>query len=710
VLAVHAMAVAAVLAQAADPGAAPNLRVDVRCEGRPVAGATVRVAGREAATDARGSAALQVPAGDQEVSVEAHGFLPASARASVAASGLTRVAVALERLEEEVVVRATRSATRLEDQPLRVEVIDREDIEEKAMMTPGNVAMLLGETTGLRVQTTAPSLGAANVRIQGLRGHYSQLLADGLPLYGAQGDSFSLLQVPPLDLAQVEVIKGAASALYGPAALGGVVNLVSRRPRGHEEELLVNLTSLGGVDATGWLARHPGAWAWSAIGGYHGQARQDLDGDGWTDVAGYDRGVLRPRVFFDNERGGSLLATLGVFAEDRRGGSVEGGVAPDGQPFAESLATRHLDAGGIGQWLLSRRLASIRGSFVRTDQDRTSGAVRERGTRDTAFLEASLSGASGRHTWVAGAAFQRDAYDARELPQFDYGFSAPAVFAQDEIAWSPRLVLALSARADFHSEYGTILSPRASLLVRPNADLTIRISGGGGAFAPTPFNEETEANGLSRLSPLSGLEAERAMSVSSDVAYHAGPFDLSATVFGSVVRHPTQLGSLGPSAVGFVNATAATHTWGTELLAGYRRGDFAAFFTHAFTRSTEWDVDAQARREVPLTPRHTASLNVIYDDPRWGRFGIEAYYVGRQPLEDDPYLDSGRPYFLFGALAQRTIGRLRLFVNVENMFDVRQTRDAPLLRPARAPDGSWSVDAWAPLDGRVLNGGVRVVF
>src|SRR5690606_5525995 len=123
-----------------------------------------------------------------------------------------------------------RSDRRLQDEPLRVEVIGREEIEEKALMTPGSVAMLLAETTGLRVQTTAPSIGAANVRIQGLRGRYSQLLADGLPLYGAAGDSFSLLQVPPLDLGQVEIIKGAASALYGSSALGGVINLVSRRP------------------------------------------------------------------------------------------------------------------------------------------------------------------------------------------------------------------------------------------------------------------------------------------------------------------------------------------------------------------------------------------------------------------------------------------------------------------------------------------------
>ena len=148
----------------------------------------------------------------------------------------------------------------MQDEPLRVEVIDGEEIEEKALMTPGSVAMLLGETTGLRVQTTAPSLGAANVRVQGLRGRYAQLLADGLPLYGSGGDSLGLLQVPPLDLGQVEVIKGAASALYGPAALGGVINLVSRRaPESHVETLL-NATSLGGVDATVWLGRAPGPW------------------------------------------------------------------------------------------------------------------------------------------------------------------------------------------------------------------------------------------------------------------------------------------------------------------------------------------------------------------------------------------------------------------------------------------------------------------
>ncbi|MBW3572844.1 MAG: TonB-dependent receptor plug domain-containing protein, partial [Gemmatimonadetes bacterium] len=101
---------------------------------------------------------------------------------------------------EAVVVTATRSEQRIEDAPVRVEVLAREEVEEKMMMTPGDVAMMLNETGGLRVQTTSPSLGGAGVRVQGLRGRYTQILSDGLPLYGGQSGALGLLQIPPMDL------------------------------------------------------------------------------------------------------------------------------------------------------------------------------------------------------------------------------------------------------------------------------------------------------------------------------------------------------------------------------------------------------------------------------------------------------------------------------------------------------------------------------
>src|SRR5687768_9773254 len=182
--------------------------------------------------------------------------------------------------EETIVVSATRSERRVEDEPLRVEVVPAEEVEEKVVMMPGDVSMLLAETNGLRVQTTSPSLGGASVRIQGLGGRYTQVLADGLPLYGGQSGSVGILQIPPMDLGQVEVIKGVASALYGMSAIGGVVNLVSRRPsrEAPERELLVNGTSHGGTDIVNWLAGPLGErWGYTFVGGFHTQRRSDLD-------------------------------------------------------------------------------------------------------------------------------------------------------------------------------------------------------------------------------------------------------------------------------------------------------------------------------------------------------------------------------------------------------------------------------------------------
>lgn len=614
-------------------------------------------------------------------------------------------------VEETVIVTATRSDRRVQDEPLRVEVIGREEIEEKALMTPGSVAMLLGETTGLRVQTTAPSIGAANVRIQGLRGRYSQLLADGLPLYGAAGDSFSLLQVPPLDLGQVEIIKGAASALYGSSALGGVINLVSRRPAETSVETLFNVTTQTGRDATMFAGGVPGGgWSWTFLGGYHGQERQDLDEDGWADLPAYDRAVVRPRVFFDNGRGGTLFVTGGFIGEGRDGGTVPGAVAPDGQPFEERLDTRRGDGGIAWRRLIGTRLLSVRGSVSRLGQARQFGTSLEDTTRDTWFGEASLTGTRGAHTWVVGAALSQDRLDHEQLPAFNYRFTAPGVFVQDDMVLGDRATVAAGLRVDGHSEYGILVSPRVALLARPANRWTVRVSGGGGAFAPTPFTEETDETGLARLDPALDLDAERAVSASADLSWAAGPFEASATLFGSRVFNPVQLVDESPTEVALRNAEGSANTWGTELLLRYRRGPWMAMATHSYTSAREDDPDTGSRRRVPLTPGHAASFNAMWEAEAVGRAGFEMYFTGRQPLEDNPSRDTSKAYVLFGFLVERVLGPVRAFVNLENLGNVRQTRTDPLVRPTRLPDGRWTVDAWAPLDGRVINGGIRMRF
>jgi iron complex outermembrane receptor protein len=689
-----------------------TVTIRVTADGRAVAGARVTGGGQAHQTDARGVVVLMLSL-PGDVTVDAEGFLPTTVRVTTTSAD-TALEVTLEpvpEFEDQVIVNAVRSPTRIQDQPLRVEVIDREEIEEKALMTPGSVAMLIGETSGLRVQPTAPSLGAANVRIQGLHGRYSQLLADGLPLYGGQGDSFSLLQVPPLDLGQVEIIKGTASALYGASALGGVINLVSRRPADPGREVLLNQTSLGGSDATVWLADTPASrWSWTLISGYHRQSRRDLDDDGWTDAAGYERAMVRPRLFYSDDEGTTATATGGAIVEDRRGGTLDGRAAPDGAPFEESLDTVRADVGGIVRRALpSSHLVAIRGSYARESQDRMFGEVRERGVRSTGFGEVSLQGAGSRHTWVVGAAFQHDGYTARDLPGFDYSFDVPAIFAQDEFGSGPMRV-SLSGRLDVHDEYGTLASPRASLLWRPDAEWTMRISAGGGAFAPTPFVEDTDETGLSRVAPLRGLEAERAWGGSLDLTRSVGGLEVTGTLFASRVRNPVQLVEGADGLFVLVNAGGPAQTFGAEALGRFRRGSLLAIATYAFVHSRELDEESGVRREVPLTPRHYAAIDLMVEGEDWGRAGVELYYVGRQSLEENPYRTRGAAQFIVGALVEKRFARIRLFANAENLGNVRQTRYDPLVRPERHPDGRWTVGAWAPLDGVVVNAGIRLFF
>jgi len=221
-----------------------TIRVEVIAAGAPVSDAAVTVNAVALRSDPDGLAVATVSVGEVRVSVTKNGYFPATA--SITADGAREFVVRVEmqpqeEVKEEIKVYATRNDVRIQDSPLHVEVLQREEIEEKMMMTPGDIVMMLNEMGGMRVQTPSPSLGAASVRVQGMLGRYTSFLSDGLPLFGQQGAGLGLLQIPPVDLGQVEVIKGNASALYGSAAMAGVVNLISRRPTAEPiHEFLVN--------------------------------------------------------------------------------------------------------------------------------------------------------------------------------------------------------------------------------------------------------------------------------------------------------------------------------------------------------------------------------------------------------------------------------------------------------------------------------------
>jgi iron complex outermembrane receptor protein len=694
----------------AQPG---TVQVEVRTATGPVAGAEVIINGTTHRTDARGLASVSLPAGKVEIRAVVEGFAPATTSVDLLAGQQLPVVIELQpqpAVEEEVtVVATTRTDQRIEDLPMRVEVLGREEIEEKMLMTPGDIVMMLNEMGGMRVQATSPSLGAASVRIQGMRGRYTRFLSDGLPLFGEQVGAIGLLQIPPMDLGQVEVIKGVASSLYGAGAMGGVVNLLSRRP-GEEaqREVLLNRSTRGGTDAIGFyaapLAR---GWGLTVLAGGHWQERTDVNGDAWADLPGYSRGVFRPRVFWDGGNGSTFFATTGVTIEDRRGGSMPGTVLSSaGVAYPEALATVRMDAGFLGQRLWrGTYVVTGRAAVSQQRHDHTFGDVVERDRHNTAFGEVAIRGAAARHTWVLGAAVEYDAYRPTDLRQFEHTFTIPGVFAQDDVELTPWLSVSASGRLDRHSEYGTFFSPRVAALLR-SGRWNSRLSIGTGFFGPSALTEETEAAGLTRLTIPRPLRAERGRSASLDVSRTDGPASYTVTVFASRVRDPIDVDRAG--GLTLINLPEPTTNVGIELLGTIRREPFALTTTYTYVRSRE--SEGTQRLDASLTPRHSAGIVGMWEREDLGRVGVEWYYTGVQRLEENPFRAESEPYMIVGVLAERRFGRVRLFINGENLTGVRQTRWDPVIRPSRGGDGRWAVDAWAPLEGRNVNGGLRMDF
>ena len=460
----------------------------------------------------------------------------------------------------------------------------------------------------------------------------------------------------------------------------------------------MNRSTRGATDGVLWYSTPVAAsWGLTLLAGGHGQQRTDVDGDGWADLAAYARGVVRPRLFWDNHAGATFFATAGVMAENRNGGTMNGAVVPDGLPYREELDTRRVDGGAVWQTLVAQKfVVSVRGSLAHQTQDHTFGDVRERDAHDTSFGEATIRRAIGAHTWVAGIAIERDGYRPRDAPQFRYTFTVPGVFGQDDVRLTSWAALSVSARVDAHSEFGSFVSPRVSALLQ-RGGWSSRVSIGRGFFAPTPLTEETEAAGLSRLIIPLPLRAERSVSSSVDVTRSAGPLTTTVTLFRSRITDPVDVDRT--SAFVMRNLPDAAINDGVELLATWRQPPLSATANYAFVDS-----------DFALTPRHSVSLVGTWERTESGRIGLECYYTGAQRLDANPYRNESPPYIVFGALVERRVGRYRLFLNAENLANVRQAQWDPLLRPARGIDGRWTVDGWAPLDGRNVNGGVRVRF
>ena len=703
------------------PAITGTVVVRVTADSNPIPGASIATGTANGVTDGSGLATFTLPIGRRTFRVTPAGFRPESLAVDVHA-GLTNVTVAVH---QKLVLPngpafATRDGRRISNEPTSVAVTDASDREEQVDRSPGSITELLSRVNGVRVQPLSAGSAGAAIRIRGMPGRYTKILSDGLPLFGSTPEGLEPLQLTALDLQRVEVIEGVTSALYGPTSLGGVVNVVSAPPTS-PSEVAVNGTTREGSDVALWQTHmfSPQLGA-TLIAGRDYQNPADLDGDGWAEVNGYKRFVVRPRVYWSRSEQTTWFMTGGWTTENRRSGTFAGARLPNFKTYSDDADTRRGDVGTVGRIQLdSSSLLTIRASMTREWRTRWLGADRERDRRNEIFSDVALSKSLGDNVLVGGVAFDRDQFAALDTRGDSYRYTTPSVFA--EHTWTPETWFGVtsSARLDLQSEFGDFVSPRMSVVVRPSELWTARLSAATGVYAPTPLTDESEAYGLGNVRR-TAREAEHATGWSLDVSRVKGSLELRGSAYRTVVNHPLVLrGTGGEEEVELVNADEPMRTYGADLYARYRAHPLRFTATYSFVHTDrpeiaeiigeDFEVDTTLRRPTPLTPQHSVNVEAAYERENDRTVAVELHFTGAQTLADTSYSVS-RPYVTIDARLEKHIGPAILFVRGKNLTGVRQSQFVSVVRSASGPMGQWTRDVFAPLDGFVLNAGLRVKY
>ncbi|HEU4901927.1 MAG TPA: TonB-dependent receptor plug domain-containing protein, partial [Flavisolibacter sp.] len=318
---------------------------------------------------------------------------------------------------EQVVISTTRTEARMESSPLKVEVLGREEMDEENTIKPGNIASILGDVSGVQIQQSSPVSGNANVRIQGLEGRYTQILRDGMPLFEGFSGGFGILTIPPLDLRQIELVKGSASTLYGGGAIGGLVNLISKRPTAKQEAVLtLNQTTLKESNINTYLAKRSNGFGYTFFGGFTRQGATDVNGDGLTDVSKQNTYIVHPRLFFYPSTKTTIIAGYTGTFSTNTGGDIlvlKGLKNTQHQFFETNDTKRH-----TGEFILEQNFpkglkGAIKSSISQFDRRLETASHFFRGRQRNYYTEATLFIPRNHWNLVAGANVTGDAFEKK---------------------------------------------------------------------------------------------------------------------------------------------------------------------------------------------------------------------------------------------------------------------------------------------------------
>jgi iron complex outermembrane receptor protein/outer membrane receptor for ferrienterochelin and colicins len=619
-------------------------------------------------------------------------------------------------LEEVTIVSTTRTNQHIENSPLKVEVLGKEEMDEENTIKPANIASILSDVSGIQIQQSSATSGNANVRIQGLEGRYTQILRDGMPLFEGFAGGFGVLTIPPLDLRQIELVKGSASTLYGGGAIGGLINLISKRPTTQQEAVLtMNQTTLKESNINGYLAKRNQTFGYSVFAGYTHQGASDVNTDGLSDVPKLEATIIHPRLFFYPSSNTVIIAGYAGIFEKRNGGDV---LVIKGKPdnlhqfFEKNETVRH-----TGEFILEQNFANkikgtVKASVSFFDRDITTDTHFFSGNQLNYYTEASVLIPTEKTDWVTGINVIGDRFEKKQksgtTPINNFSNNTYGAFAQLTLHLPHNSLLEAGLRTDHHNDYGTFVLPRVAFFHRFNEKWATRLGFGMGYKTPNVLAPQNVEYDIEQIQPIgSNIESELSYGFNAEFNFKKELNDeddlfINHAFFLTSITSPIIATEQPSGSVVFSNMDKPVISKGFDTYIQMNIHEWEIYAGYTFTIAKRKYL-AQ-NQFVPLTPKNRAAFTLVREfEPSW-RVGLEGSYTGPQ------YRDNERKtpgYVFIAALAEHKFQKhISLVLNCENLLDYRQSKKEPLFF-GRLTDPQFR-PLWAPIDGRVLNLALRI--
>ncbi len=624
---------------------------------------------------------------------------------------------------DEVVVTTTRNYQKPEYLPTRVEVISEEEVEERSHDKPSDVSHVLREQPGVQVQRTSATAGTMGIRLQGLNSRYVQLLKDGFPLFGGFSNVIGITQIPPLDLKQVEIIKGPASTLYGGDAIAGVINLVSKTPTEVPVyDIMFNGESANAYDAGLYASQKIKWFAFSLMGAYRYQFAKDWDGDHFTETPRLQRYGVSPQLFFNLSKHARLNIGGNFTNEDRLGGAIDyiAGKSDTTYNYFERNISNHISSNFKFEYDFGKAgKLTAKNAFNYFNRDLKIPYYFFKGQQLASASEINYRFIFKKHDVVLGLDYRTDKFNEEAdsaLTKRSYAYNTFGGFIQYIYNFSDKTTLEAGFRLDYNNVYRVYALPHIALRQKWNEVFSSRLNMGMGYKLPTIFQDESEEARFVNVSAIAvGVKPEISLGGTIDLKIKLPNFNgLQVTInqlyFLTHIFRPllaketidSTISELDPVQISYENANGYRQSGGVETGINFAYRGFSASVVYTYTDNNRKVNNVKSI--APLTSKHILSFLAGYEIKNFS-VGVDVYYYSPVKLSDGRV---GKHIWEVGVNVQYGFKYLLLFANFENIADIRQTSYGPVVFPGPTYSHPRFSEIYAPLEGRLFNMGFKL--